>query len=286
MTESEKIILPQPDDAFSWVQSGSRWGLVCRPLELVARHLFANRSWLLGLGSGSDADAWREVAEAIGIDPDRLLRMRQVHGADVLVHRVGRPPTFDAAADIVVGDDASAALAIQTADCVPLLIGDRRTGAVAAVHAGWRGTARRVAATAVNAMQTELGSRPSDLVAAVGPSIGPCCYRVGGDVRQQFVQAGFLDAELARWFATDARHLPTNPPMAGSTGRGAASALFLDLWTATRDQLEAASVPRDQIFVAELCTASHREAFCSYRRDGKDAGRLAAVIRKRDPRFS
>jgi len=264
------------------VQSGAHWGLVCRPLEPLACHLFTTRSWLLGLALA--ADAWREVAAAIGTEPDRLLRVRQVHGADVLVHRAGRPPVFDAAAQIIAGDDGSTALAIQTADCVPLLIGDRRTGAVAAAHAGWRGTALRVAAAAVSAMKTELGSRPSDLVAAVGPSIGPCCYRVGGDVRERFAHAGFLDAELARWFSPGARRLPANPPMVRSADRGTPAALFLNLWTATRDQLEAAGVPPDQIFLAELCTASHGEAFCSYRRDGKDAGRLAAVIRKRDSR--
>ena len=95
------------------------------------------------------------------------------------------------AADIIAGDDASMALAIVTADCVPILIGDRRTGAVAAAHAGWRGTALRVAAAVVNAMKTSFGSRPADLVAAIGPSIGPCCYEVGGDVRERFEREGF-----------------------------------------------------------------------------------------------
>ena len=194
------------------------------------------------------------------------------------------PHVSNAAADIIAGDDASVALAIQTADCVPLLIGDLRTGAVAAAHAGWRGTSLGVAAAAVNAMTTELGSRRSDLIAAVGPSIGPCCYQVGVDVRECFAHEGFLDAQLARWFSTHALHLPANPPMARSTARRPPGALFLDLWSATRDQLEAAGVPRDQIFLAELCTASHGEVFCSYRRDGKDAGRLAAVIRMRAPR--
>ena len=181
-------------------------------------------------GRRSRPDAWREIAEAVGTDPGRLLRVRQVHGADVLVHRAGRPPASDAAADIIVGDDASMALAIQTADCVPLLIGDRRTGAVAAAHAGWRGTALRVAAAAVNAMTTEFGSRPSDLVAAVGPSIGPCCYQVGVDVRERFAHEGFHDAELARWFSTDAAApagQPTDGPIdrSGDAGRAVPESL-------------------------------------------------------------
>ena len=277
MTEPEKIILPQPDAAFAWVRSPAGWGLVCRPLEPFARHVFTSRSWLLGLAL--EADGWQEVAEAVGTDPARLLRVRQVHGADVLVHLPGRPPAPVAPADIIVGGDAAMAFAIQTADCVPLLIADRRTGAVAAAHAGWRGTALRVAAAAVNAMTNGLGSRPPDLLAAVGPSIGPCCYQVGAEVRERFAHAGLHADELARWFATAPSHLPANPPMVGLSGRLTPGGPFLDLWTATRDQLAAAGVPRGQIFAAQLCTASHGDLFCSYRRDGKAAGRLAAVIR-------
>jgi len=277
MTEPEKIILPQPDAAFAWVRSPAGWGLVCRPLEPFARHVFTSRSWLLGLAL--EADGWQEVAEAVGSDPAGLLRIRQVHGADVLVHLPGRPPLPAVPADIIVGADAAMAMAIQTADCVPLLIADRRTGAVAAAHAGWRGTALGVAAAAVNAMTTALGSRPPDLLAAVGPSIGPCCYQVGAEVRERFVHEGFQADELARWFATAPSQLPANPPMVGLSGRLTARGLFLDLWSATSDQLAAAGVPRDQVFVAELCTASHDNLFCSYRRDGKAAGRLAAVIR-------
>jgi YfiH family protein len=277
MTEPEKIIPPEPGAAFTWVRLPAGWGLVCRPLEPLARHVFTSKSWLLALAL--EADGWQQVAEAVGTDPARLLRVRQVHGANVLVHLPARSPAPAVPADIIVGDDASMALAIQTADCVPLLIGDRRTGAVAAAHAGWRGTALRVAAVAVNAMTTELGSRPSDLVAAIGPSIGPCCYQVGAEVREHFGHAGFDAGELARWFATDPSHLPANPPMVGLSGRLTPGGPFLDLWAATRDQLAEAGVPRDSIFAAELCTASHGGVFCSYRRDGKAAGRLAAAIR-------
>jgi polyphenol oxidase len=278
------MMLPQPSDAFAWVQSPTRWGLICRPLEPSARHVFTNRSWLLGSASAPGPEAWSELADGVGTGPQRLLRVRQVHGADVLLHRAAGPPVSrDIAADIIAGDDASMALAIVTADCVPLLIADVRTGAVAAAHAGWRGTALRVAAAAVNTMITAFGSRPADLVAAIGPSIGPCCYEVGVDVRERFVDQSFHDRELARWFSSDAGQLPANPPMAGRTRPQAPDKMFLNLWKATRDQLEAAGVRPDQVFVAELCTASHSETLCSYRRDGQNAGRLAAVIRKREP---
>ena len=267
------------------MRSAARWGLVCRPLEPLARHVFTTRSWLLGSASGPDA--WREVAEALGTDPGRLLRVRQVHGADVLVHRAGRPPDSDAAADIIAGDDASVALAIQTADCVPLLIGDLRTGAVAAAHAGWRGTALRR-----RGRRRQRDDRPSS-AAAPRISLRPWARRSDPAVTRSVVMCASVsrtrasaDAELARWFSTDARHLPANPPMVRSTARGrGGSAVPGSLERDARSAGERPVCRRDQIFVAELCTASHAEVFCSYRRDGKDAGRLAAVIRSRESRL-
>ena len=261
------MILPEPGPAFDWIHTPAGSALVCRPLERVARHLFTSRPWSLGSEVGAQTEsAWSDVASAVEIPLDRLLRARQVHGAAVLTHRVSRPLAAGRQADIIAGDDPWSALAIQTADCVPLLIGDSRTGAVAAVHAGWRGTALRVAAVAVEALVSEFGSRPSDLVAAVGPSIGPCCYQVGRDVHDRFLGAGVTERDRLRWFSTEGDRF------------------VLDLWTATRDQLESAGVARGRIHAANLCTATHRDVFCSYRRDGARAGRLAAVIRTATPR--
>jgi purine-nucleoside/S-methyl-5'-thioadenosine phosphorylase / adenosine deaminase len=171
-------------------------------------------------------------------------------------------PRADVAADIVVSDDPSVAVAIQTADCVPILLADRRTGAVAAAHAGWRGLAARAPAAAVAALSA-LGSRASDLVAAVGPAISGPRYEVGADVRAAFEAAGFGRDDLERWFAP---------------GRRAAHWQF-DGWASTSDQLAAAGVGPGRIFVAALCTAAHPRVFCSYRRDGAPAGRMAAVVR-------
>jgi copper oxidase (laccase) domain-containing protein len=110
--------------------------------------------------------------------------------------------------------------------------------------------------TAVHALEWRFGSEPIDLLAAVGPSIGPCCYEVGSDLASHF--AAHPDAP--RWFSHE-----TNPRM--------------DLWRATRDQLERAGVPARHIHVCELCTWDHPALFHSYRRDGKAAGRLVAAIR-------
>ena len=189
------------------------------------------------------------------------------------------PPLADA--DILMTDHTGVAAAVQTADCVPLLLADTRTGAVAAAHAGWRGLAERVPLAVVQAMEAEFGSRASKLIAAVGPSIGPCCYEIGGDLRHRFA-AAFTNWEMARWFSLEPRPSAANRSLAALSDRARDGHGFLDLWTAARDQLRAAGVREDRIFVAELCTASHPPTFCSSRRDGPQAGRMAAAIRKLD----
>jgi YfiH family protein len=256
--------LPQPGDGFEWRVAPAGPVLICRPLEDVARHVFTTRPWPLGSRPGSaGAESWNDVARVMDVEPGRLLRVHQVHGAGVVVQRSGAPLAGSADADIVLGDDPAVALAVQTADCVPLLIGDSRTGAVAAVHAGWRGLAQAVPRVTVEAMAGELGSRPGDLVAAIGPSIGAERYEVGIDVRVRFEEAGFSPAQLARWFFIARR--PEH--------------WYFDGWLAARDQLESAGIPTERISVAALCTASDRELFCSYRRDGSATGRMAAAIR-------
>jgi len=151
---------------------------------------------------------------------------------------------------------------------------------VAAAHAGWRGLAAGVPRVTVEALEREFGSRPADLAVAAGPSIGACCYEVSADVRRHFEAAGFHGADLARWFHTRPQPTATNPSLPGLPPTPRAEHWYFDCWAAVRDGLAAAGVPRDQIFVAELCTASHPGALCSYRRDGAPAGRMAATIRK------
>jgi purine-nucleoside/S-methyl-5'-thioadenosine phosphorylase / adenosine deaminase len=274
-------MLPKPNDGFAWVQAQTRPALVCRDLQPLAEHLFTTRSWALGsAGAAQPDEAWEEVAGAMRVDPRQLVRVRQVHGAEVVVLRRGEARDPDRVpADVIVSDDPSLALAIQTADCVPLLIADRRTGAVAAAHAGWRGLSARVPEVAVNALARDFGSRPSDLVAAVGPSIAACCYEVGADVREAFTRAGFAASELDRWFSSAPRPSTGNQSMPGLPHVPRANHWFFDGWAAARHQLDEAGVPAHQIHIAELCTASHPEILCSYRRDGKAAGRIAGVIR-------
>jgi len=265
---------PQPSGGFEWVQAAGGRALVCRALLPLADHVFTTREWALGRhtgpprpGSGaSDAD-WLPVAASLGVDGDHLVRLQQVHGAEVVVRRAGAPAASSARpeADVVVSNDPSLALGIQTADCVPLLIADRVSGAIAAAHAGWRGLAAGVPGVTIAALTREFGSAPQDVIAAVGPSIGAARYEVGEDVRARFVAAGASAAEIDRWFLAGTR--PDHWQFDG--------------WRSAQDQLEAAGLTPGQIHVAAMCTAASADLFCSYRRDGTGAGRMAAAIRLR-----
>jgi hypothetical protein len=255
---------------------------VCLALDEVAAHVMTTRAWRLGARSADDsADAWADVAQAMKVDPTALLRVHQIHGSAVAVRRggqkAGRPDQPDA--DISVSNDPAAAVAVQSADCVPILIAARRTGCVAAAHAGWRGLAAGVATAVVGAMVREFDSDPHDLVAAIGPSIGPCCYEVGADVRDRFRATNVSATAIARWFHGRPQPTTANPSMPGLPSSPRPAHWYFDPWAATRDGLEAAGMLPDQIHVAMLCTASHADVFCSHRRDGPPAGRMAAAIR-------
>jgi YfiH family protein len=236
--------LPKPSGEFEWVQAPWGAALRCRPLAATAPHYFSTR-----------LDAPEEtLAGALGVGLDALVRMQQVHRADVFMAK-GRPSSKPEA-DIAVTDDPSIALSVRVADCVPVLLADRRTGAVAAIHAGWKGTAAGAVIVAVESLKSIYRTDPGDVVAAVGPSIGPCCYEVGSELAGHFS----AHAEASTWFTRDAKP-------------------HLDLWRATRDQLASAGVRPAHTHVAALCTFDHPALFHSYRRDGTRAGRLVAAIR-------
>jgi YfiH family protein len=233
--------------------------LVCEPLAAVARHGFTSRQLGLRPGEGG-ARGWAAVAASVGCGGSRIARVRQVHGAAVRILPDGRDAAAAPDADAVVTSTPGQAVAIVAADCVPILIADAATGAVAAVHAGWRGTAANVAAAAVGSLARHAGATPATLVAAIGPSIGPCCYTVGAELVSAFLTAGHARATIDRWF---------------SEGGGR---LVLDLWQANRELLERAGLTPENVHVARLCTQTHRDVFESFRADGDAAGRMAAVI--------
>ena len=246
--------------------------LKCRPLEAVADHLFTTRELRL-----SSSDDWQRVGRLLGVS--EVVTLNQVHGRGVVTARRGLPLTpARPDADILVSDDPGIAVAVRAADCVPLLLADARTGVVAAVHAGWRGTAAGAATAAVDALSREFGSTPGDLIAAIGPSIGPCCYEVGSDLVDAFAAAGHARHLIHRWFVSpparrDAARCGLQPQTRPS--------LRLDVAGANRDQLILAGVPDEHIYACGLCTAMHLDVLTSFRAEKEKAGRLAAVIRAR-----
>ena len=277
--------VPLPD-AFEWTPYP--WGpaIRCRALIAAADHCFTTRDPILGTGPLTPGDGWHRVALAMGVSPQSIVRLRQVHGSRVvslLRDQVFPPEAPDwSVGDIAASDHPGVALSVRVADCVPILLADTRSGSVAAVHAGWRGTTAGAARSAVGALAEHFGAAPGDLVAAIGPSLGPCCYRVGQDVRAAFEAAGTPAASLDAWFsrvptARALRGVPGSDPAASGGG----PALFLDTWRANADQLREAGVPASQIHVSQACTSCHRDTFHSYRVDGERAGRMIGVIRKK-----
>lgn len=293
----DSMILPTPAPGFAWRDTHFGPALVCLPLEGIAPHIFTTRLWEPGdeqtaeaASAGSetvssaagptatDTDIWSKTAHALALAPDELVRLKQVHGAAVA--RASRDTALERPnADIAICDDVSLGIAVQTADCVPLLIADRRRGSVAAAHAGWRGLARRVPVETVHAMAAVFGSHPTDLIVAIGPSVGACCYEVGRDVRRACEESSDGTDDCSRWFADSPHVIPGNESMPGLPDRPREGHAYFDGWNAARDQLLSAGVPAESIHTAKLCTASHSGVFWSYRREGSRAKRLVAAIR-------
>jgi YfiH family protein len=199
------------------------------------------------------AENWCRLEAATGL---AFARVRQVHGARVLTAEAPCTPRDEA--DAVVSRTDGVAACVAVADCVPVLIADPATGAVAAVHAGWRGTVALAAAAAVEELTGSGGARPAELLAAIGPSIGPCCYEVSEDLALRF-EGAFGEGVVDR--------------------RGTAPRL--DLWEANARALHAAGLLPERIDRLRRCTACESELFFSHRRDGGATGRQVAWIAPR-----
>jgi len=189
----------------------------------------------------------------------------QIHSADVrIVHNQQEAQTKpgvlgdDQYCDALVSNTRKILMAVKTADCVPILLADKKTGAFAAVHAGWRGTSASIVLAAIRQLKSEYNTRPEDLRAAIGPAANSCCYEVGREVIDQFKE-----------------RFPESGDLFTPTRDGHAR---IDLQTANRDQLIAAGVSPERVHIAPLCTMDRNDLFFSYRREKQLHGRVGRLM--------
>jgi len=206
-----------------------------------------------------------------------LVPLKQFHSA--VVHPFKAAPKEPCRGDALVTQAPGLLLGVQTADCLPILLVDPNKRVVAAIHAGWRGTLARIAQKTVGEMRMRFACKPGDILAALGPAIGACCYKVGTELVAQFTSQ-FADAE--QYFdelrtgeePNPLQWLNRMPP----GHQPPPSKVRLDLPKANRLQLLAAGLRDANIFVSELCTACHAGLFFSYRRESAHSGRQLSAV--------
>jgi YfiH family protein len=219
----------------------------------------------------------RLFQSALGASGLKLISLKQIH-SDV-IHLFDAVPSKLCQGDASATDRPGLLLAVETADCVPILLVDPKKRAIAAVHAGWRGTLARIVVKAIGQMQMQFKTEPADLFAAIGPSIGGCCYEVGTEVATQFLSQF---AEAPQWFDEFRTGDEPNPiqwlNMMPPGHQPPPKNVLLDLRKANRAQLLGTGLRAPSIFVSDLCTACCRDLLFSYRKEGALSGRLMSVI--------
>jgi len=208
-----------------------------------------------------------------------LITLRQIHSD--LIHRIERIPEHSLAGDGLITNTPGVLLAILTADCLPIILVDKKNRAVGIFHAGWRGTVKRIVEKGVGEMQRYFGSDPGDMIAAIGPGVQTCCYQVGEEVRQKFEAQFSYATELFRE-VKESDPVREKYPMLFLTARAPGHSelpvnTFLDLVEANRRQLIDAGVPAKNIDASSPCTACHTDLLFSHRADKGLTGRLMAV---------
>ena len=226
----------------------------------LIKHAFTTRQG--GLGARSNGirltDTWKVLAEAFGVNPERLVTVNQVHGENIVkVDGQNFKKTKTVQADALITNAPDIAIGVETADCVPVLLVDPLTPAIGAVHAGWRSTVKKIVQKAVTKMQDEFGSDPSRMIAAIGPTIGPECYEVDepvmGPIREAFSQW----KEVASDRGSDKWNL--------------------DLVKLNRLELAQIGLSAKNVHSLGLCTSCRRDLFYSFRAEGR-TGRMLSVI--------
>lgn len=237
---------------------GTSW-LSCLPFEdqgFVAA--FGTRVGTLP-GEPAEATAAR-LAGALGLGDSRLVMAKQVHSAIVRVLESDRDlaDTGRTECDAMTTARRGTLLGIKTADCVPVLIADTRTRAIAAAHAGWRGAAARIVERTFATMVAKHGASRADCIAVVGPAISAAAYEVGSDVLERFQSEFPYASRIISNVHDDKGHI--------------------DLKEACAIQLEMCGLDREQIFVSDACTLREPDRWFSYRREGAAAGRIISIV--------
>jgi len=264
---------------FRWRENGGVTALICTELERAGfTNAFSTR---MGGVSPFPQDSLNlagfndDEAENIYENRRRFLKLLggewtlaacwQTHSADVRLVKDttdARPPEASLGenvyCDALTTRTPGILLGVKTADCVPVLLADARTGACAAIHAGWRGTVSSIVLRAVESMAAQFGTRSPDISAAIGPAANSCCYEVGSEVIEAF-HKNFANANS----------------LFQETREGHA---LVDLHRANREQLISAGVSPNKIYTAPLCTMCRTDLFFSYRQEKRTAGRVGRLI--------
>jgi YfiH family protein len=219
----------------------------------------------------------RRFQAALGAADHTLISLHQIH-SDVVRSFKSAPPK-QCKGDASVTNRPGLLVGVRTADCAPVLVVDPKRRVVAAIHAGWRGTLARIVTKTIGQMQMEFGCRPQDSLAAIGPTIGGCCYEVGTEVAAAFAAkfanaSDFFDELRTGDEPNPLQWLNMMPP----GHQPPPNKVLLDLKRANRAQLVEAGIREENIFVTELCTSCDVDRLFSYRKEGGWSGRLIGVI--------
>jgi YfiH family protein len=214
-----------------------------------------------------------------GRHPWPLATLRQIHSD--IIHAITNLPDEPPSGDGLLTNTPGLLLAIQTADCLPVIVVDRKRRAIGVFHAGWRGTAKRIVEKGIGEMHRHFSSRPEDLEAAIGPGVHNCCYTVGEEVREKFESQFAYAAALFRE-VKESDPVREKYPMLFLTARAPGHSnlpvkIFLDLVEANRRQLLDAGVPKKNIDASPLCTSCNVDLLFSYRAEKGVTGRLMGV---------
>lgn len=185
----------------------------------------------------------KKISDLLNIDNSQVVFIKQRHGDIIVKAEMGTPQKGDA----LVTDERNLCLAVRIADCIPILLYDPRKNVIASIHAGWRGTARKIAGKTLKYMEDKYGVNPADVVAGIGPSIGPCCFEVKKDVASQFEDKYRTGGNI-------------------------------DLWKANYHQLVESGVYSKNIEISRVCTKCSLNKYFSYRTTGKTSSFACGIM--------